>query len=195
MRLFTCFLRLFFSRPQSQLLHTPRYPYQGVRSASFLQIPRSLRSLSQFLCWGSAAACVYARLLKRLSCGSVTVFEPMCSKQLLSLLLRCVRSRWIPSVFVPFSSFNAPHTKTLLARPSCQRLCFIQPKSKKLCQSLVQLAEVIPTSSGRSSYPPSAQTRGRLAPQTRKNFATLVFPRFFLALDQHCFTFSLSKST
>ena len=34
---------------------------------------------------------------------------------------------------------------------------------KNLRQSLVQLAEVIPTSSGRSSYPPSALTRGRLA--------------------------------
>ena len=34
---------------------------------------------------------------------------------------------------------------------------------KNMRQSLVQLAEVIPTSSGRSSYPPSALTRGRLA--------------------------------
>ena len=34
---------------------------------------------------------------------------------------------------------------------------------KNLRQSLVQLAEVIPTSSGRSPYPPSALTRGRLA--------------------------------
>ena len=43
-------------------------------------------------------------------------------------------------------------------------------------QSLVQLAEVIPTSSGRSSYPPSALTRGRLAAQTQKKLRN---PRFF----------------
>jgi len=36
-------------------------------------------------------------------------------------------------------------------------------RAPSMCQSLVQLAEVIPTSSGRSSYPPSALTRGRLA--------------------------------
>ncbi|MEN9302040.1 MAG: hypothetical protein RL264_469 [Bacteroidota bacterium] len=40
---------------------------------------------------------------------------------------------------------------------------FYPTQIKKLCQYLVQLAEVIPTSSGRSSYPPSALTRGRLA--------------------------------
>jgi hypothetical protein len=40
---------------------------------------RALSALSHnFVCWGSAAACVCARLLKRLSYGSVTVFEPMC---------------------------------------------------------------------------------------------------------------------
>lgn len=76
---------------------------------------RALFALSHnFIYWGSVAACVYARLLKRLSFGTacrpwpVTVFEPMCLKQLLSLLLRCVRWSWIPSVFVPFSSFFAP---------------------------------------------------------------------------------------
>jgi len=37
-------------------------------------------------------------------------------------------------------------------------------RAPSMCQSLVQLAEVIPTSSGRSSYPPSALTRSRLAP-------------------------------
>jgi len=59
---------------------------------------RALFALSHnFIYWGSVAACVYARLLKRLSFGTacrpwpVTVFEPMCLKQLLSLLLRCVR--------------------------------------------------------------------------------------------------------
>ena len=36
-------------------------------------------------------------------------------------------------------------------------------RAPSMRQSLVQLAEVIPTSSGRSSYPPSALTRGRLA--------------------------------
>lgn len=41
---------------------------------------------------------------------------------------------------------------------------FYPAQIKKLCQSLVQLAEVIPTSSGRSPYPPSALTRGRLEP-------------------------------
>jgi hypothetical protein len=106
---------------------------------------RALFALSHnFVCWGSAAACVYARLLKRLSCGSVTVFEPTCLKQLLSLLLRCVRYRWIPYVFVPFSSFYAPHTKTLSARPSCQRLCFIQPKSKNFASPLCILQRSFP---------------------------------------------------
>ena len=47
---------------------------------------------------------------------------------------------------------------------------------KNMRQSLVQLAEVIPTSSGRSSYPPSALTRGRLAAQTQKKLRN---PRFF----------------
>jgi len=36
-------------------------------------------------------------------------------------------------------------------------------RAPSMCQSLVQLAEVIPTSSGRSPYPPSTLTRGRLA--------------------------------
>ena len=36
-------------------------------------------------------------------------------------------------------------------------------RAPSMRQSLVQLAEVIPTSFGRSSYPPSALTRGRLA--------------------------------
>ena len=124
----------------------------------------------------------------------------MCSKQLHSLLLRCVRFRRIPSVFVPFSSFTHPtHSKivsflvplksTNLLLPfafspfisfaiaaSFKRyrntpsqfvphsLVFPFPTPiKNLRQSLVQLAEVIPTSSGRSPYPPSALTRGRLA--------------------------------
>jgi hypothetical protein len=50
---------------------------------------------------------------------------------------------------------------------------YFQPTMR---QSLVQLAEVIPTSSGRSSYPPSALTRGRLAAQTQKKLRN---PRFF----------------
>jgi hypothetical protein len=36
-------------------------------------------------------------------------------------------------------------------------------RAPSMRQYLVQLAEVIPTSSGRSPYPPSALTRGRLA--------------------------------
>jgi len=38
-----------------------------------------------FVCWGSAAACVYARLLKRLSCGTVTVFEPYAKSNFLHI--------------------------------------------------------------------------------------------------------------
>ena len=56
------------------------------------------------------------------------------------------RYRNPPSQFVPHSLFFP-----------------FPPPIKNLCQSLVQLAEVISTSSGRSPYPPSALTRGRLA--------------------------------
>jgi hypothetical protein len=51
-------------------------------------------------------------------------------------------------------------SKTLNLNNNNKIFGYFQPTMR---QSLVQLAEVIPTSSGRSSYPPSALTRGRLA--------------------------------
>ncbi len=52
---------------------------------------------------------------------------------------------------------------------------------KKLRQSLVHPAEVIPTSSGRSPYPPSALTRSRLAPSLQSAIPScyMAFLRFF----------------
>jgi hypothetical protein len=74
----------------------------------------------------------------------------------------------LPFAFSPFiSSAIATSFKSYRNPPSQfvpHSLFFPFPSPiKNLRQSLVQLAEVIPTSSGRSPYPPSAQTRGRLA--------------------------------
>ena len=56
---------------------------------------------------------------------------------------------------------------------------------KNLRQSLVQLAEVIPTSSGRSSYPPSALTRGRLAHFVHLHtYGSLHAPTLHFAISQ-----------
>jgi len=52
-------------------------------------------------------------------------------------------------------------------------------------QSLVQLAEVIPTSSGRSSYPPSALTRGRLAHVVHlRSYGSLHAPTLHFTISQ-----------
>ena len=81
---------------------------------------------------------------------------------------------------------------------------FYPAQIKKLCQYLVQLAEVIPTSSGRSPYPPSALTRGRLAhfvhlrtsgfsqcSHTSVSHSVVLhgFLSFFPTLAQGCFPF------
>jgi len=113
----------------------------------------------------------------------------MCYKQLPSFLLRCVRYRWIPSV--SFSQYLSRTThKHFVSSSLMPNSLFYPMLIKNLRQSLVQLAEVIPTSSGRSSYPPSALTRGRLAHvvhlrsygfspcshTTFRHFATLMAP-------------------
>ena len=62
---------------------------------------------------------------------------------------------------------------------------FYPTQIKKLRQSLVQLAEVIPTSSGRSSYPPSALTRGRLAHVVHlRSYGSLHAPTLHYAISQ-----------
>ncbi len=72
------------------------------------------------------------------------------------------RNGWIP--YVSFSQYLLRTThKHFVSSSLMPNSLFLPTLIKKLCQSLVQLAEVIPTSSGRSSYPPSALTRGRLA--------------------------------
>ncbi len=68
-----------------------------------------------------------------------------------SVPLRTTHKHFVSSSLMPNSLFFPMLIKNRLRRAPSMR------------QSLVQLAEVIPTSSGRSSYPPSALTRGRLA--------------------------------
>jgi hypothetical protein len=97
-----------------------------------------------------------------------------------------------PFAFSPFiSSANATSFKRYRNPPSQfvpHSLVFPFPTPiKNLRQSLVQLAEVIPTSSGRSSYPPSALTRGRLA-----HFVHPPFLRFLSMLPHFSQPFRLA---
>lgn len=65
--------------------------------------------------------------------------------------------------FLPLSLHHSSATATHQANSSLIRLTFHSYTIKNMRQYLVHTAEVIPTSSGRSSYPPSALTRDRLA--------------------------------
>ena len=167
------------------------FPIKVFARSSFL-------TLASVFCWGSAAACVYARLLKRLSCGTVTVFEPCAKSNFLHFSYGVSAIAGSPP-YHSVSTFHAPHTNTLSARPSCQRACLFlhhqkppalvvlifRPPSLSRCQSLVQLAEVIPTSSGRSPYPPSALTRGRLAHVVHlRTYGSLHAPTLHYAISQ-----------
>ena len=95
-------------------------------------------------------------------------------------------------------------SKTLNLNNNNKIFGYFQPTMR---QSLVQLAEVIPTSSGRSSYPPSALTRGRLAhfvhlrtsgfsqcSLTSVSHSVVLhgFLSFFPTLAQGCFPFFIS---
>ena len=150
--LFLAFLSQSFS-PESfrdllvavHLFSSPVLRASSVAATSYPQDPnkvfvrlrssksRALFALSHnFVYWGSAAACVYARLLKRLSCGTacrpwpVTVFEPCAKSNFLHFSYGVSAIAGSPP-YHSVSNFYAPHTNTLSARSSCQRLCFIQP--------------------------------------------------------------------
>ena len=99
-----------------------------LRASSVAAIPSPLKT--QYGCYavnnkGSAAACVYARLLKRLSCGTVTVFEPCAKSNFLHFSYGVSAIAGSPP-YHSVSTFYAPHTNTLSARPSCQTVCFSQ---------------------------------------------------------------------
>lgn len=82
---------------------------------------------------------------------------------------------------VPFTH----HTQTLCQLVPHAKQFVFPMLIKNLRQSLVQLAEVIPTSSGRSSYPPSALTRGRLAHFVHlRSYGSLHAPTLHYAISQ-----------
>ena len=87
--------------------------------------------------------------------------------------------------FLPLSLHHSSATATHQANSSLIRLTFHSYTIKKLRQYLVHTAEVIPTSSGRSSYPPSALTRGRLAHVVHlRTYGSLHAPTLHFAISQ-----------